>query len=143
MSTDYFKLYSNLNDLQKIILESTTKWVNKYVRPNIQNSFISGEPINLKSELAELGAFGSIFPEKYGGLNLDFISYGLMMKELEKGDSSVRVMSSIQTSLVMYSIYSFGSEEQKKNIYRISPLVKLLDVLRCLNQVTGLIFLIC
>ena len=114
MSTDYFKLYSNLNDLQKIILESTTKWVNKYVRPNIQNSFISGEPINLKSELAELGAFGSIFPEKYGGLNLDFISYGLMMKELEKGDSSVRVMSSIQTSLVMYSIYSFGSEEQKK-----------------------------
>ena len=114
MSTDYFKLYSNLNDLQKIILESTTKWVNKYVRPNIQNSFISGEPINLKSELAELGAFGSIFPEKYGGLNLDFISYGLMMKELEKGDSSVRVMSSIQTSLVMYSIYSFGTEEQKK-----------------------------
>ena len=103
MSTDYFKLYSNLSDLQKIILESTTKWVNKYVRPNIQNSFISGVPINLKSELAELGAFGSIFPEEYGGLDLDFISYGLMMKELEKGDSSVRVMSSIQTSLVMYS----------------------------------------
>ena len=114
MSTDYFKLYSNLSDLQKIILESTTKWVNKYVRPNIQNSFISGVPINLKSELAELGAFGSIFPEEYGGLDLDFISYGLMMKELEKGDSSVRVMSSIQTSLVMYSIYSFGTEEQKK-----------------------------
>ena len=114
MSTDYFKLYSNLSDFQKIILESTTKWVNKYVRPNIQNSFISGVPINLKSELAELGAFGSIFPEEYGGLDLDFISYGLMMKELEKGDSSVRVMSSIQTSLVMYSIYSFGTEEQKK-----------------------------
>tara|TARA_Y100001978_G_scaffold203377_1_gene228722 strand:- start:2306 stop:3463 length:1158 start_codon:yes stop_codon:yes gene_type:complete len=114
MKTDYFNLYSNLNEIQKIILESTSKWVQKYVKPNIQSSFISGKPVDLKQQLAELGAFGPIFPEKYGGLGLDFISYGLMMKELEKGDSSVRVMSSIQTSLVMYAIYSFGSEEQKK-----------------------------
>ena len=114
MKTDYFNLYSNLNETQKIILESTSKWVQKYVKPNIQSSFISGKPVDLKQQLAELGAFGPIFPEKYGGLGLDFISYGLMMKELEKGDSSVRVMSSIQTSLVMYAIYSFGSEEQKK-----------------------------
>ena len=114
MKTDYFNLYSNLNEIQKIILESTSKWVQKYVTPNIQSSFISGKPVDLKQKLAELGAFGPIFPEKYGGLGLDFISYGLMMKELEKGDSSVRVMSSIQTSLVMYAIYSFGSEEQKK-----------------------------
>ena len=114
MKTDYFNLYSNLNETQKIILESTSKWVQKYVKPNIQSSFISGNPVDLKQQLAELGAFGPIFPEKYGGLDLDFISYGLMMKELEKGDSSVRVMSSIQTSLVMYAIYSFGSEEQKK-----------------------------
>tara|TARA_B100000945_G_C20417096_1_gene615711 strand:+ start:1738 stop:2895 length:1158 start_codon:yes stop_codon:yes gene_type:complete len=113
MKTDYFDLYSNLNELQKLILDSTSKWVNQYVRPNIQSSFISGKPINLKNQLAELGAFGPIFPEKYGGLGLDFISYGLMMKELEKGDSSVRVMSSIQTSLVMYAIFLFGSEEQK------------------------------
>ena len=114
MKTDYFNLYSNLNEIQKIILESTSKWVQKYVKPNIQSSFISGKPIDLKQQLAELGAFGPIFPEKYGGLGLDYISYGLMMKELEKGDSSVRVMSSIQTSLVMFAIYSFGSEEQKK-----------------------------
>ena len=114
MKTDYFNLYSNLNEIQKIILESTSKWVQKYVKPNIQSSFISGNPVDLKQQLAELGAFGPIFPEKYGGLDLDFISFGLMMKELEKGDSSVRVMSSIQTSLVMYAIYSFGSEEQKK-----------------------------
>ena len=114
MKTDYFNLYSNLNEIQKIILESTSKWVQKYVKPNIQSSFISGKPVDLKQQLAELGAFGPIFPEKYGGLGLDYISYGLMMKELEKGDSSVRVMSSIQTSLVMFAIYSFGSEEQKK-----------------------------
>ena len=114
MKTDYFNLYFNLNEIQKVILESTSKWVKKYVKPNIQSSFISGNPVDLKQQLAELGAFGPIFPEKYGGLDLDFISYGLMMKELEKGDSSVRVMSSIQTSLVMYAIYSFGSEEQKK-----------------------------
>ena len=113
MSSDYFGLYQNLNEIQKLILESSSKWVNQYVRPNIQKSFISGTPINLKQQLAELGAFGSIFPEKYGGHNLDYISYGLMMKELEKGDSSVRVMSSIQTSLVMYAIFNFGSDEQK------------------------------
>ena len=95
-------------------MKSTRDWVNKYVKPDIESSFNSEKPLQLKSELAQLGAFGPIFPEKYGGLEIDFISYGLMMKELEKGDSSVRVVSSIQTSLVMYAINQFGSEEQKQ-----------------------------
>ena len=114
MKTDYLNLYNSLNDEQKMIMQSTSEWVEKYVRPHIESSFNSEEPLDLKQELAELGAFGPIFPEKYGGLEIDFISYGLMMKELEKGDSSIRVVSSIQTSLVMFAIYSFGNEDQKK-----------------------------
>ena len=113
MNTDYLNLNKNLNDFQIEIIKTTKIWVDKYVKPNIEKSFVSGQPLNLKNELSELGAFGCIFPEKYGGLNFDFISYGLMMRELEKGDSSVRVSSSIQTSLVMYAIYKCGNEEQK------------------------------
>ena len=114
MKTDYLNLYSNLNEFEKIIMQSTKDWVDKYVRPKIEQSFISGIPLLLKNELAELGAFGSIFPEKYGGLDFNYIAFGLMMKELEKGDSSVRVASSIQTSLVMNAIFCYGSEEQKQ-----------------------------
>lgn len=114
MKTDYLNLYSNLNEFEQIILQSTKDWVEKYVKPKIEKSFISGIPLSLKNELAELGAFGSIFPEKYGGLDFNFTAFGLMMKELEKGDSSIRVASSIQTSLVMNAIFSYGSEYQKE-----------------------------
>ena len=114
MKTDYLNLYDELNDFQKEVVYSTREWTNKFVNPYIEESFVSGIPISLKKELAELGAFGPIFPEKYGGLDFDYISYGLMMKELEKGDSSIRVTSSIQTSLVMYAIYTFGTETQKE-----------------------------
>ena len=108
MKTDYLNLYSNLNEFEQIVIQSTKDWVKKYVSPKIEKSFISGVPLSLKNELAELGAFGSIFPEKYGGLDFSFIAFGLMMKELEKGDSSIRVASSIQTSLVMNAIFSYG-----------------------------------
>ena len=113
MKTDYLKLYNSLNDEQSMIMRSTNDWVNEHVRPFIENSFNDESPLDLKMKLADLGAFGPIFSEKYGGLDIDYISFGLMMKELEKGDSSIRVMSSIQTSLVMYAIHSFGNEEQK------------------------------
>ena len=113
MLTDYFNIYASLNDQQSLIMETTKKWVEKHVSPYIEESFNLEKPMQLKNELAELGAFGPIFPERYGGLEIDFLSYGLMMKELEKGDSSVRVVSSIQTSLVMFAIFSFGTEEQK------------------------------
>ena len=113
MNSDYLNLNKNLNDFQIEIIKTTKIWVNKFVKPNIEKSFISGKPLDLKKELSELGAYGCIFPEKYGGLDFDFISYGLMMRELEKGDSSIRVSSSIQTSLVMYAIYKYGNEEQK------------------------------
>ena len=114
MKTDYFNVYASLTETQKLILDSTRDWITKFVKPKIEESFNSSIPLDLVSGLSELGAFGSIFPEKYGGLNLDFISFGLMMKELEKGDSSVRVISSIQTSLVMYAIHEYGNDMQKK-----------------------------
>ena len=114
MKTDYLDLNSTLTESQKLIEQSTRDWVNKNVKPNIEDSFNTSNPLNLVAELSELGAFGLIIPEEFGGLGFDFISYGLMMKELEKGDSSVRVVSSIQTSLVMYAINQFGSEKQKQ-----------------------------
>ena len=114
MFPDYYNLSDLLDENQKLIEESTSTWVNKFVRPVIDSAFNDSKSLSLVKELAELGAFGLIIPEKYGGLGFDFLSYGLMMKELEKGDSSVRVVSSIQTSLVMYSIYKYGNEEQKR-----------------------------
>ena len=114
MFPDYYNISDLLDENQKLIEESTSTWVNQFVRPVIDSAFNDSKSLSLVKELAELGAFGLIIPEKYGGLGFDFLSYGLMMKELEKGDSSVRVVSSIQTSLVMYSIYKYGNEEQKR-----------------------------
>ena len=114
MFPDYYNISDLLDENQKLIEESTSAWVNQFVRPVIDSAFNDSKSLSLVKELSELGAFGLIIPEKYGGLGFDFLSYGLMMKELEKGDSSVRVVSSIQTSLVMYSIYKYGNEEQKR-----------------------------
>ena len=115
---NYYDLY-NLDDLyseeQKLIRDSISSWVIKKIKPVIDEHFIkSTTPNFLVKDLAEIGAFGFIIPEEYGGLNMDYVSYGLMMQELERGDSSIRVMASIQTSLVMFAINMFGSAEQKK-----------------------------
>ena len=112
--TDYYFLESYYSEEQVLIRNATRDWVNKHVKPNIEKYFQKAEtPSYLIKELAGIGAFGLIIPEKYGGVGADYISFGLMMQELERGDSSIRVISSIQTSLVMYAIYSFGSEKQK------------------------------
>ena len=115
MTTDYYNIAFQYTKEQKLIQESTREWVNRYVTPQIQKCFQKSKPIpNIVDELSRIGAFGLIIPEKYGGMGADYVSYGLMMQELERGDTSVRVMSSIQTSLVMYAIMTFGSEEQKE-----------------------------
>ena len=115
---NFYDLY-NLDDLyseeQKLIRDSISNWVLKKIKPVIDEHFIKSTiPNFLVKDLAEIGAFGFIIPEEYGGLNMDYVSYGLMMQELERGDSSIRVMASIQTSLVMFAINMFGSAEQKK-----------------------------
>ena len=113
-NTDYYCIEDNYSEEQILIRNATRDWVKKHVKPHIEEHFQRAEtPSYLVKELSNIGAFGLIIPENYGGVGADYISFGLMMQELEKGDSSIRVISSIQTSLVMYAIYKFGSEEQR------------------------------
>ncbi len=112
--TDYYNLKSYYNEEQILIQDSIRDWVDKNIKPEIGKYYQEGKPFpEIVNKLSEIGAFGLIIPEKYGGLGMDFLSFGIMMQELERGDTSLRVMSSIQTALVMHAINKFGSEEQK------------------------------
>jgi len=114
-SADYYNVDSLLSEENKLVRDSVRDWVKENVSPVIEKSNLDGcFPKELIKKLAEIGGFGGIFPEQYGGASIDFISYGLMMQEFERGDSSVRVLASIQTSLVMNTIYKHGSEYIKK-----------------------------
>ncbi|MBN2616008.1 MAG: acyl-CoA dehydrogenase family protein [Bacteroidales bacterium] len=112
---DYFQLDDLLTDEHKIIRSAIRDWVSREVKPIIEQYAQKHEPLPLSimRGLGEMGALGPFIPEQYGGAGLDYISYGLIMTELERGDSSVRSSASVQSSLVMYPIYEFGSEEQK------------------------------
>lgn len=112
---DYFQIDELFTEEHLIIRDAVRNWVNKSVKPIIDNAAQNHEfPIHLIKELGEIGAFGPYIPEEYGGAGLDQISYGLIMTELERGDSAIRSAASVQSSLVMYPIFAFGSEEQKK-----------------------------
>ena len=122
-SPDHYDLDLLLTDEQLMVRSSVRDWVKVNVSPIIEDAVLMENfPKEFIKGLANIGAFGSFLPPKYGGSGLDFISYGLMMQELERGDSSLRVLSSIQTSLVMNSIYKYGSEDQK--IKYLIPLSK-------------------
>lgn len=111
---DYFGVDELLSDEHKIIRSAIRDWVSKSVSPIIEKAAQNHEfPRYLFKELGEIGAFGPFIPEKYGGAGMDYISYGLIMTELERGDSGVRSAASVQTSLVMYPIFDFGSEDQR------------------------------
>jgi len=111
---DYLNLDAQLTDEQKFIRQAVRDWVNKSVVPVIEESAETGVfPKHLIKELGEIGAFGPHIPAEYGGGGLDQISYGLIMQELERGDSGIRSMASVQSSLVMYPIWKYGSEEQR------------------------------
>ncbi|MCX7729275.1 MAG: acyl-CoA dehydrogenase family protein [Bacteroidia bacterium] len=112
---DYYLVDELLSEEHKLIRDTVRAWVKKEVSPIIEEAcqkatfhkpWIKG--------LAEIGAFGPFIPQEYGGAGLDYIAYGIMMQELERGDSGVRSTASVQGSLVMYPIYAFGSEEQKR-----------------------------
>jgi len=112
---DYFQIDDLLTDEHKLIRDTVRKWVDKSVKPIIDDAAHEHKfPQHLMQELGEIGAFGSYIPQEYGGAGLDQISYGLIMQELERGDSAIRSAASVQTSLVMYPIFRFGSEEQRK-----------------------------
>lgn len=113
-AADYYLMDELLSDEHKIVRSAIRDWVNKSVMPIIEEAAHKHEfPQHLIREMGELGAFGPFIPEKYGGAGMDYIAYGVIMQELERGDSGIRSAASVQTSLVMYPIYRYGSEEQR------------------------------
>ena len=104
--TDYYNLDELYSQEHLIIRESIHEWVNRSVKPIIDKaSHDHSFPFHLMKEMGELGAFGPFIPEEYGGSGLDHIAYGIIMQELERGDSSIRSAASVQSSLVMYPIF--------------------------------------
>ncbi|MGH7661127.1 MAG: acyl-CoA dehydrogenase family protein [Vulcanimicrobiaceae bacterium] len=112
---DFFNLDAFLTPEQKQIRDVVREFVDERVLPIIDDAWLEGRfPSEIVGELASLGVFGATLPEEYGCAGLDNIAYGLCMQELERGDSGLRSFSSVQGALVMYPIFTFGSEEQKR-----------------------------
>ena len=112
---DYYLVDELLSDEHKLIRDSVRAYVKKEISPIIEEYAQKAEfPSQIIKGLGDLGCFGPFIPQEYGGAGLDYISYGIMMQELERGDSGIRSTASVQGSLVMFPIYKFGSEEQKK-----------------------------
>jgi glutaryl-CoA dehydrogenase len=112
---DYYNLDNLLSDEHKLVRDAARQWVKRDISPIIEEYAQKAEfPKQIIGGLAEIGAFGPYIPEEYGGAGLDQISYGLIMQEIERGDSGVRSTASVQSSLVMYPIFAYGTEEQRK-----------------------------
>ena len=112
---DYYHLDDLLSEEHKLVRDAARQWVKRDVSPIIEAYAQKAEfPKQIIGGLAEIGAFGPYIPEEYGGAGLDQISYGLIMQEIERGDSGVRSTASVQSSLVMYPIFTYGNEEQRK-----------------------------
>jgi glutaryl-CoA dehydrogenase len=112
---DYYNIDELLTEEHKLIRDSAREWVKKSVSPIIEEYAQNAKfPDQLVRGLADIGAFGPYIPEEYGGSGLDQISYGLIMQEIERGDSGIRSTASVQSSLVMFPIWKYGSEDQKK-----------------------------
>jgi len=113
-SHDHYAVDDLLSDDHKLARDAVRDWVKAEVSPIIEDASEKAQcPLHLFKGLAEIGAFGPSLPEKYGCGGMDEIAYGVIMQELERGDSGIRSMASVQGSLAMYPIYRFGSEEQK------------------------------
>ena len=111
---DYYLVDDLLTDEHKMVRDAAREWVKREVSPIIEDYAQKAEfPNQIIKGLADIGAFGPYIPEEYGGAGLDQISYGLIMQEIERGDSGVRSTSSVQSSLVMYPIWKYGNEEQR------------------------------
>jgi len=111
---DYYNLDELLTEEHKMVRDAAREWVKREVSPIIEDYAQKAQfPTQIIKGLADIGAFGPYIPEEYGGAGLDQISYGLIMQEIERGDSGVRSTASVQSSLVMYPIWKYGSEEQR------------------------------
>ncbi|MCX6211337.1 MAG: acyl-CoA dehydrogenase family protein [Bacteroidetes bacterium] len=114
-SPDYYQLDELLSEEQRMVRTAIRDYVKKEISPIIEDYAQRAEfPTQIIKQLGDLGCFGPTVPVEYGGGGLDYISYGLMMQELERGDSGVRSTASVQGSLVMFPIYAYGNEAQKK-----------------------------
>ena len=114
-SPDYYQLDELLTEEQRMVRSAVRAYVKKEISPIIEDYAQRAEfPIQIVKQLGDMGCFGPTVPVEYGGGGLDYISYGIMMQELERGDSGVRSTASVQGSLVMFPIHAYGSEEQKK-----------------------------
>lgn len=114
-SPDYYAIDDLLSEEHKLIRQSVREFVNQSIRPIIEKCAQENHfPVEMIKAFGNLGVFGPTVPETYGGGGLDYIAYGMMMQEIERGDSGMRSLASVQGSLVMHPIYQYGSEEQKK-----------------------------
>ncbi len=112
---DFLGIDSLFSEEELAVRDTVRRWVDDAVMPIIGDRYVAGEfPQELAAEMAGLGLFGANLPEKYGCAGLNNVAYGLIMQELERGDSGIRSFASVQGALVMYPIHAFGSEEQKK-----------------------------
>src|SRR6056300_179294 len=112
---DYYNIDDLLSDEHKLVREAARDWVKRDVSPIIEEAAQQSKfPMSIITGLADIGAFGAYIPEEYGGAGLDQISYGLIMQEIERGDSGIRSTASVQSSLVMYPIWKYGDEKQRQ-----------------------------
>ena len=112
---DFYNLDALFSEEERMIRDTVREWVENTVMPIIGDAYINREfPKHLIPELGELGVLGANLPEEYGCAGLNNVSYGIIMQELERGDSGIRSFVSVQGALVMYPIFAFGSEEQKR-----------------------------
>ncbi len=113
---DFFDIDSALSEEERAVRASVRQFVDERILPIIGNCYVEGRfPKEIIPGLAELGVFGANLPEEYGCAGLNNVAYGLIMQELERGDSGIRSFASVQGALVMYPIFAFGSDEQKKH----------------------------
>jgi glutaryl-CoA dehydrogenase len=116
MPSDFYNIDSALSEEERAVRDTVRAFVDEHVLPIIGDCYIEGRfPKDIIPRMADLGMFGANLPEEYGCAGLNNVAYGLIMQELERGDSGVRSFASVQGALVMYPIYAFGSEEQKKH----------------------------
>ena len=126
---DYYGVDELLSEEHILVRDTARAWVKKEVTPIIEAYSEEAKcPLHLYKGMAELGALGPSLPEEYGGGGMDEITYGLIMQELERGDSGIRSMASVQGSLVMYPIYRYGSEDQRR---KYLPKLASADIIGC------------
>ncbi|MEO5510146.1 MAG: acyl-CoA dehydrogenase family protein, partial [Longimicrobiales bacterium] len=126
---DFYDIDSLLSEEERMVRDTVRAWVDDNLMPIINDAYINRKfPRELIPQMAELGVYGANLPEEYGCAGLNNVAYGLIMQELERGDSGIRSFASVQGALCMYPIYAFGSDEQKK---KYLPAMASGDVIGC------------